>query len=128
MSVVHAVVCTEVVAVVGHAHAGTYAATDTYRPVEVFTPVGIVAAADIAYSTGILGLAEQGLAEAHALAVHVGLAAVAYHQAKLMVVAHGADMGVAEVGVAPAVGAAMGGIVYQACPHVVEAAHGGRIA
>ena len=128
MGVEGAVVDTEIGGVIGHRHRGANAAADAHGPIEVLSPIGAVAAADVAHSAGIVAFAEQGLAEAGALLELVGEAAVANHEAELLVVGHLVDMAVAEVGCTPPCGAAMGGIVDEASAEVVVGAHGGGIA
>ena len=123
VGVAQTVVGAQVAGVVGHRHRGADAVTCTHRPVEVIGPVGAVAGADIAHRTAIVAPAEQRLAETGILVEGVALAAVANHQAELLVVAHRRHIVRAEIRRTPAAGAAVGGIVNQAGTFVVAVAH-----
>ena len=123
-----AVIGTQIVGVVGHGHICPDVAADTYGPVEVFAPVGDLAAADVANGAAVVVLAQQGLTEAGLFfGEHVGLAAVAYHDAELLLVVHFGDVGNGESGVGPAFGTAVGTVVAEARTLAVEVAYGGGI-
>ena len=123
----NAVVDTEMCGIVDHRHRRSYAASHPYGPVEVLTPVGAVAASDVTHGTGIFVFTEQGFSETGTFFELVGEAAVANHQAKLLVVGHLADLGVVETGSAPACGAAVGGVVDESRSLIVVAADSGGV-
>lgn len=127
VGVAKAVVGTKVGGVIGHGHGGTDTAAQTDGPVEVFTPIGAVATTDVADGTTIVVLAQEGFAKAGGCFELVGKAAIAYHEAELLVVGHGGDVCGGEIGGAPAGGTAVGGIVYPSGTLVIKAAHSGRI-
>ena len=127
VGVAEAVVGTEIGCIVGHGHSGADAAAQTHSPIEVFVPIGAVAAADVADGTAIVVLAQEGFAETGVCLELVGETAVANHEAEFLGVGHGGDMCGGEIGSAPAGGAAVGGIVYPASPLVIVTTHGGRV-
>ena len=127
VGVAEAVVGTEIGGIVCHRHGGANAATQSDGPVEVFVPISAVTPSDVADCTAVVVLAQKGLAEAGGGLELVGKAAIAYHEAELLVVGHGGDVGSGEIGGAPAGGTAVGGIVYPACPLIIIVAHRGGI-
>ena len=127
MRVAQTVVGTEIGGIVGQGHGGADAAAQADGPVEVLVPIGAVAAAYVADSAAVVVLAQERFAEAGGGLELVGKTAVAYHEAELLGVGHGSDVGGGEVGSTPAGGTAVSGIVYPASPLVIVAAHGGRV-
>ena len=79
MGVAEAVVDTEVGGVVIERHGGADIIAQAHGPIEVFIPVGAVAASDITYGATIVAHAEHGFAKAGGGLEFVGQATVAYH-------------------------------------------------
>ena len=103
VGVTHLVVCTEVVGIVGGqvavgATGAQVTATNTYCPIVVVVPIGVVGTTDVAHGA-LVGGAEKGLTEALALFKLVRLTAVTDHKAVLSCVGHRGDVTGGEGGI-----------------------------